>query len=61
MDRRQLNYSLVVALGSFALPPWPNGVVGSMGAIEVARTLAENNVTTRHPLEVVIFQNEEAD
>jgi N-carbamoyl-L-amino-acid hydrolase len=36
-----------------------DGVVGSMGAIEVAQTLAENSVTTRHPLEVVIFQNEE--
>jgi N-carbamoyl-L-amino-acid hydrolase len=36
-----------------------DGVVGSMGAIEVAQTLAENNVTLKHPLEVVIFQNEE--
>jgi beta-ureidopropionase / N-carbamoyl-L-amino-acid hydrolase len=36
-----------------------DGVVGSLGAIEVAQTLAENNLTTRHPLEVVIFQNEE--
>ena len=36
-----------------------DGVVGSLGAIEVAQILAENNVTTRHPLEVVIFQNEE--
>jgi N-carbamoyl-L-amino-acid hydrolase len=36
-----------------------DGVVGSLGAIEVAQTLAENNVTLRHPLEVVIFQNEE--
>ena len=36
-----------------------DGVVGSLGAIEVAQTLADNNVTTRHPLEVVIFQNEE--
>ena len=36
-----------------------DGVVGSIGAIEVAQTLAENNVVTRHPLEVVIFQNEE--
>lgn len=36
-----------------------DGVVGSMGAIEVAQTLAENNVSLRHPLEVVIFQNEE--
>jgi N-carbamoyl-L-amino-acid hydrolase len=36
-----------------------DGVVGSLGAIEVAHTLADNNLTTRHPLEVVIFQNEE--
>jgi N-carbamoyl-L-amino-acid hydrolase len=36
-----------------------DGQVGSMGAIEVARTLAEHNVRLRHPLEVVIFQNEE--
>ena len=36
-----------------------DGVVGSLGAIEVAQTLAEYNVTTRHPLKVVIFQNEE--
>jgi N-carbamoyl-L-amino-acid hydrolase len=36
-----------------------DGVVGSLGAIEVAQTLADDNVTLRHPLEVVIFQNEE--
>jgi N-carbamoyl-L-amino-acid hydrolase len=36
-----------------------DGDVGSLGAIEVAQTLAENSVTTPHPLEVVIFQNEE--
>jgi beta-ureidopropionase / N-carbamoyl-L-amino-acid hydrolase len=36
-----------------------DGDVGSMGAIEVAHTLAENNVTPRHPLEVIIFSNEE--
>ncbi|HSO74570.1 MAG TPA: Zn-dependent hydrolase [Blastocatellia bacterium] len=36
-----------------------DGDVGSMGAIEVAQTLAENNVKLRHPLEVIIFQNEE--
>ena len=36
-----------------------DGVVGSLGAIEVAQALFENNVATRHPLEVVIFQNEE--
>ena len=36
-----------------------DGDVGSLGAIEVAQTLAENNIVTRHPLEVIIFQNEE--
>lgn len=36
-----------------------DGDVGSMGAIEVAQTLAEKNVSLRHPLEVIIFQNEE--
>ena len=36
-----------------------DGDVGAMGAIEVAQTLAERRITTRHPIEVVIFQNEE--
>jgi N-carbamoyl-L-amino-acid hydrolase len=36
-----------------------DGNVGSLGAIEVAQILAENSITTRHPLEVIIFQNEE--
>ena len=36
-----------------------DGDVGSMGAIEVAQTLAEQGIVTRHPLEVVIWQNEE--
>ena len=36
-----------------------DGQVGSLAAIETARTLAEKNVSLRHPLEVVIFQNEE--
>jgi beta-ureidopropionase / N-carbamoyl-L-amino-acid hydrolase len=36
-----------------------DGDVGSLGAIEVAQTLAENHVALRHPMEVVIFQNEE--
>lgn len=36
-----------------------DGPVGSLCAIEVAETLAENKITTRHPLEVIIFQNEE--
>src|SRR2546425_3271726 len=36
-----------------------DGDVGSLGAIEVAQTLAEKSIVTQHPLEVVIFQNEE--
>src|SRR3954451_14898113 len=36
-----------------------DGDVGSLGAIEVAQTLAEHNVMLRHPIEVIIFQNEE--
>jgi N-carbamoyl-L-amino-acid hydrolase len=36
-----------------------DGDVGSMSAIEVAQTLAEHNMVTRHPIEVVIWQNEE--
>jgi N-carbamoyl-L-amino-acid hydrolase len=36
-----------------------DGDVGSLGAIEVARTLGEQRITTRHPIEVVVFQNEE--
>jgi N-carbamoyl-L-amino-acid hydrolase len=36
-----------------------DGDVGSTSAIEVAQTLAEHGVVTRHPLEVVIWQNEE--
>jgi beta-ureidopropionase / N-carbamoyl-L-amino-acid hydrolase len=36
-----------------------DGTVGSLGAIEVARTIAEQRVTMRHPLEVIVFANEE--
>ena len=36
-----------------------DGQVGSTSAIEVAQTLAEHSIVTRHPLEVVIWQNEE--
>ncbi len=36
-----------------------DGDVGSMGAIEVIRALNDGNVKTRHPLEVVIWTNEE--
>ncbi len=36
-----------------------DGDVGSMSAIEVAQTLAEHGIVTRHPIEVTIWQNEE--
>ncbi len=36
-----------------------DGVVGSLGAVEVAQALAEGHMALRHPLEVLIFQNEE--
>jgi N-carbamoyl-L-amino-acid hydrolase len=36
-----------------------DGDVGSLAAIEVAETLAERGVRLRHPIEVVVFQNEE--
>jgi N-carbamoyl-L-amino-acid hydrolase len=36
-----------------------DGPVGSLTAIEVAQVLDEHEITTRHPLEVVIFTDEE--
>ena len=36
-----------------------DGDVGSLSAIEVAQVLKEKNVILRHPLQVIIFQNEE--
>jgi beta-ureidopropionase / N-carbamoyl-L-amino-acid hydrolase len=36
-----------------------DGPLGSLAAIEVVRTLAANGVRTRHPLEVVVWANEE--
>ena len=36
-----------------------DGDVGSLGAIEVSQTLAENSIKPNRPLEVIIFQNEE--
>jgi beta-ureidopropionase / N-carbamoyl-L-amino-acid hydrolase len=38
-----------------------DGDLGSLGAIEVIRALNEQNVKTRHPLEVVIWTNEEGN
>ena len=36
-----------------------DGCVGSMGALEVMRTLQEKGIQTRHPLEMIVFSNEE--
>jgi len=36
-----------------------DGCVGSMAALEVLKVLGENNLKTRHPLEIIIFSNEE--
>lgn len=36
-----------------------DGPVGSLAAVEVAHALWELGITTQHPLEVVVFQNEE--
>ncbi|MEJ2584032.1 MAG: Zn-dependent hydrolase [Robiginitalea sp.] len=36
-----------------------DGCVGSMAAIEVAQTLKDSDIETNHPLEVIIFSNEE--
>jgi beta-ureidopropionase / N-carbamoyl-L-amino-acid hydrolase len=36
-----------------------DGPVGSMGAIEVVKTLTEKDIDTEHSLEVIIFTNEE--
>jgi len=36
-----------------------DGNVGSLAAIEVAQSFAEQRVTTRHPLEIVVWANEE--
>lgn len=38
-----------------------DGDVGSMAAIEVIRSLRDARVTTRHPLEVVVWENEEGN
>ncbi len=36
-----------------------DGALGVMGAIEVIKTLAENGRVTRHPIEAIVFTNEE--
>jgi len=36
-----------------------DGALGVLGAIECVQTLEERNITTRHPLEVIVFTDEE--
>ena len=36
-----------------------DGALGVMGAIEVVKTMAENGHITRHPIEAIVFTNEE--
>lgn len=36
-----------------------DGCVGSIGALEIIEVLKENNIVTEHPLELIIFSNEE--
>ena len=36
-----------------------DGALGVMGAIEVVKTLAENSHSTHHPIEAIVFTNEE--
>ncbi|MEO5948290.1 MAG: Zn-dependent hydrolase [Chitinophagaceae bacterium] len=36
-----------------------DGCVGSIGALEIMEVLNENNITTEHPLELIIFSDEE--
>jgi N-carbamoyl-L-amino-acid hydrolase len=38
-----------------------DGDVGSMGAIEVIRALKDSRTVTRHPLEIVVWENEEGN
>lgn len=62
--RKGQNASLpVIAFGSHidSVPGGGNydGDVGSLGAIECIEMMKENNIVTQHPLEVIIFQNEE--
>ena len=36
-----------------------DGCVGAIGGLEIIEVLNENNITTEHPLELIIFSNEE--
>jgi beta-ureidopropionase / N-carbamoyl-L-amino-acid hydrolase len=53
--------SIVIGSHIDSVPEGGNydGDVGSLAAIEVAQILNERHVTLRHPLQVIIFENEE--
>ena len=36
-----------------------DGALGVMGAVECIQTLTDNNITLRHPVEAIVFTNEE--
>lgn len=62
--RKGKNHSLKpIAFGSHIdmVPDGGNydGAVGSVGALEIIEVLNENKIVTQHPLEVIIFSNEE--
>ena len=62
--RKGANQSLKpIAFGSHLdmVPDGGNydGCLGSIGALEVIEILNENKITTKHPLELIIFSNEE--
>jgi N-carbamoyl-L-amino-acid hydrolase len=55
--------ALPIVLGSHidSVPEGGNydGSVGALAAIEIARVLAERRIALRHPIEVIVFSNEE--
>ncbi len=62
--RKGKNHSLnPIAFGSHIdmVPDGGNydGAAGSVGALEIIEVLNENKIVTQHPLEVIIFSNEE--
>ena len=62
--RREGTENLPVLLFGSHMDSVPNGGnfdgdVGSMGALEVLRALHDRGVNTRHPLEIVVWANEE--
>ena len=64
--RRPGNENLPVLLFGSHIDSVPNGGnfdgdVGSLGALEVMRALNDGAITTRHPLEMVIWTNEEGN